>query len=423
MTSSWFFSTGWAQARMVINNNAYVVLNGGTSTTPVYVVLGNSNANALTTAGSGGNLISENEYNRLRWYVGTSSGDYRVPFTTSITHPQYNPVGSNIKVPYRLNITGAGTGSGFIDFSTYPTSNHLNTAYPSLVTNMLDAETGTLDASPWAIDRFWVINAQAYTARPSGVMDFGYSSAEKMGSNDVELQTGLMIAQRYNSPTNRWIVSGGADNGSNSVTGVTVPSSEFLKDWTLVIDINPLPVQLIYFNAQCDQNSVLLQWATASEQNAHYFIVEKSIDGWNWNMVQQIPCAGFSSITQHYSIRDYNPSNVVAYYRLKQVDFDGKQETFSLQSVPSCGELEPSVFLLQQGNGYYQLNIYTEEAQTVEFKLLDMSGKEATMTRSIDLVQGSNVFLFDDSQLAQAMYILQLHGKSVQFSDKLIIQK
>jgi hypothetical protein len=412
-----------AQARIVVNNNAYVVLSGGSSATPVYVVLDNPNANALTTAGAGGNWISENEYNRLRWRIGTSTGDYRVPFTTSIVHPLYHPAGSNHKIPYRLNVTSAGTGAGFVDFSTYPTTNHLNTTYPSLVTNMLDAETGTLDASAWAIDRFWVVSAQGYTLRPSGTMDFGYNPAEKMGSNDVELQTGIMVAQRYNNPTSRWIVSGGVDNAASSVTGVTVPASEFMKDWTLVVDINPLPVQLIYFNAQCDENAVLLQWATATEQNSNYFVVEKSTNGWEWNAIQQIAAAGISSTTQTYTVRDYNPSNSMAYYRLRQMDFDGQEELFTMQSVPACGDLQPSISLLQQGNGQYQLNIYTDEAQQVEFNLLDMSGKQATANRTIDLVQGGNVFLFDDSQLAQAMYILQLRGKSVQFSDKLIIQK
>jgi hypothetical protein len=244
-----------------------------------------------------------------------------------------------------------------------------------------------------------------------------------MGSNHAELQTGIMVAQRYNNPTSRWIVSGGADNATSSVAGVTVSASEFMKDWTLVVDINPLPVQLIYFNAQCDEDAVLLQWATATEQNSNYFIVEKSTNGWDWNAIQQIQAAGFSSTTQTYAVRDYNPSNSVAYYRLRQTDFDGQEETFTIQSLPACGDLQPSISLLQQGNGFYQLNISTKEAQTVEFQLLDMSGKQATMTRSIDLVQGSNVFLFDDSHLAQAMYILQLRGKSVQFSDKLIIQK
>jgi hypothetical protein len=411
-----------AQARMVINDNAYVVLNGGTAVTPVYVVADNANANALTTTGAGGNWVSENEYNRLRWRIGTATGDYRVPFTTSLVHPLYNPAGNNIKIPYRLSVTGAGAGAGFVDFSTYPTTSHLNTTYPVGVTNMLDAQTGTMDASPWAIDRFWIINAQGYTTRPSGSMDFGYAGAEKMGSNDVELQTGIMVAQRYN-PSNQWVIAGGSDNGSNAVSGVSVTSANFVKDWTLVVDINPLPVQLKYFSAQCDNNAVLLQWATASEQNSDFFVVEKSVDGWEWNSVQQVQAAGFSSTTQTYTVRDYNPNSELAYYRLRQVDFDGQQEVFSMQSVPACGDIQASVSLLQQGNGYYQMNIYSDEVQTVEFNLLDMSGKQAAVTRTIELVQGSNVFLFDDSQLAQAMYILQLRGKSIQFSDKLIIQK
>lgn len=55
-----------SQARIVLNDDVYVVLNGGDVTTPIYTVIDNANTNALATAGTGGNLVSENEYNKLR---------------------------------------------------------------------------------------------------------------------------------------------------------------------------------------------------------------------------------------------------------------------------------------------------------------------------------------------------------------------
>jgi len=41
-----------------------------------YIVVGNSATNAITTLGTGGNIISEGEFNRLKWNIGISSGIY-----------------------------------------------------------------------------------------------------------------------------------------------------------------------------------------------------------------------------------------------------------------------------------------------------------------------------------------------------------
>src|SRR5580704_17528349 len=88
-----------AQARLVMNNDAFLVINDS-----AYVVLENGSPNAITTLGSGGDIISEGEFNRIKWNIGTDTGTYIIPYSKAI----------RAKVPFTMDITSAGTGAGSI---------------------------------------------------------------------------------------------------------------------------------------------------------------------------------------------------------------------------------------------------------------------------------------------------------------------
>ena len=86
---------------------------------------------------------------------------------------------------------------------------------------------------------------------------------------------------------------------------------------------NPLPIQLVEFNAKTEQNYIKTYWKTLSEFNNDYFVVEKSIDLKEFYEIGKVKSAGFSSSPLYYELFDYNPFNGYQYYRLKQVDFNG----------------------------------------------------------------------------------------------------
>ncbi len=102
------------------------------------------------------------------------------------------------------------------------------------------------------------------------------------------------------------------------------------KFWTAPIrytrsDATPLPVQLTSFQAVLqNEYQAVLRWATASESNSDYFAVERSADGVGYYEVGRRPAAGASSLSRAYELRDPQPVAGLAYYRLRQVDKDGK---------------------------------------------------------------------------------------------------
>jgi hypothetical protein len=94
-----------------------------------------------------------------------------------------------------------------------------------------------------------------------------------------------------------------------------------------------LPISLLSFDATYIKNKVQLKWITETETNNHYFIVERSKDGHNFEFVQKVNGAGNSSSLLAYSIFDKNPYQGVNYYRLKQVDFNNTFKDSEIISV------------------------------------------------------------------------------------------
>ena len=72
-----------------------------------------------------------------------------------------------------------------------------------------------------------------------------------------------------------------------------------------------------------------LDWQTSQELNSDHFELFKSADGQDFTSVATIKSAGFSNLTKNYSYQDNSPNTgKYVYYRLKQVDVNGKY-TFS----------------------------------------------------------------------------------------------
>jgi hypothetical protein len=89
---------------------------------------------------------------------------------------------------------------------------------------------------------------------------------------------------------------------------------------------NPLPVTWLNFYAKANLTNVVLAWATASEKDNDYFDVERSLDGIEFTAIGRVYGAGNSLTQKAYSFTDDYPFTGTAYYRLKQVDFNGEYD-------------------------------------------------------------------------------------------------
>ncbi|MBS1661720.1 MAG: discoidin domain-containing protein [Bacteroidetes bacterium] len=116
-------------------------------------------------------------------------------------------------------------------------------------------------------------------------------------------------------------------------TGVGYSLQEFI-----ITSATTLPVKLTDFTAVANNNQrVQLAWTTAQEFNNSYFNIERSTDGTHYSTIGKVPGAGNSSNPIHYSWTDTFPSTGKNYYRLKQVDIDGRSEYSPIATATITG--------------------------------------------------------------------------------------
>ena len=94
-----------------------------------------------------------------------------------------------------------------------------------------------------------------------------------------------------------------------------------------------LPIELLEFDVYMVNTAVNVKWSTATESNCDYFMVERSIDGIDWEGIAQVNGSGNSSTIHFYNTVDLNAPYGYNYYRLKQVDYNGQYEIFPIKSV------------------------------------------------------------------------------------------
>jgi len=410
-----------SQARLVINNNAYVRMDGGTTVNPIYIVIENSNANSLTTLGTGGNLVSENEYNKLRWNIGTNSGTYVLPFTS-------NPATTNTKFPLSLQITVAGTGSGLIDFSSYETTTDMNIPWASMVTHMTDADNVPADNSLFVADRYWLMMNNTYTTKPDVNISFGYvDNITELGGTNTITEANL-VAQRWNNSSQAWegnfsntaIYYGSANIVTNQVVGVDIPPSEFHEAWVLVDRTSILPVELLSINGKCEDQKNSIKWSTASETNTLNYLIEKSFNGIDFFVIGNVSAAGNSSQVLEYNFIDPTSNLQLVYYRIKQMDSNGDFAYFPTISVSPCSELESNTNIYVDESNQINIDWMTETKGNLLAEVFSADGKLIAI-ESFVYTEGLNHHLMKVYP-ATGIYFIQLTTENQTYSQKIFIK-
>jgi hypothetical protein len=132
---------------------------------------------------------------------------------------------------------------------------------------------------------------------------------------------------------------------------------------------SPLPITLVDFTAvYVNEKNVRLNWSTANEVNSDYFVVERTKNGEDIEVIGKISAAGTTSSKHEYAFFDEYPLQGTSYYRLKQYNSDGSNESFKWAAIYLNPEADIIVFP-NPGNGILNLRltgIPEEEVISVE---------------------------------------------------------
>lgn len=203
----------------------------------------------------------------------------------------------------------------------------------------------------------------------------------------------------------------GATNTSNS--NIDRQKSLYFKNFLYPQNGGPLPVKYLSFDAVVNDKSVLLKWITAQELNNSHFEVERSFNNNDFKTLGLV-LDGFTNngSGKSYQYKDNSAElngKTIAYYRLKQIDIDGKatyskvlvvrmqaKVDVSMQVSPSPFVENLNVRFAATENGQAQVRIINSNGQT-------MLSKQSSIMKGYNNIQVDGL-----KGLAAGMYIAQL---------------
>lgn len=148
-------------------------------------------------------------------------------------------------------------------------------------------------------------------------------------------------------------------------------TNEAIFDNLIIAEVfnSPLPVELSTFSCTPVMKHVDLNWTTLSENKNDYFEIHRSSNGIDFNKIGEVKGVGNSTSEQNYEFTDNRPLGGISYYRLKQVDFDGKYEFSDIRSV----KFDASI---NAGKVYPNPAINKVKLEEIDdFVIYDVSGK------------------------------------------------
>ncbi|RZJ95223.1 MAG: T9SS type A sorting domain-containing protein [Hymenobacter sp.] len=207
------------------------------------------------------------------------------------------------------------------------------------------------------------------------------------------------------------------DTGNNIVTlnGTTsfaVPTTTF----TLGDKTNPLPVELVAFDAKRSGANTLVAWQTASEKNNAGFDVEVAVDGVKFRKLAFVASHSANSTTAAtYSYTDTEAGKSgVRYYRLRQVDLDGQYSYSPIRAVSFAGATGAAVASLSSypspftSSDQAALVLQAPTAGTAQLQLMDLMGR-TIVSRAVTTVAGiSEVAVPNARELAAGTYLVKV---------------
>lgn len=160
----------------------------------------------------------------------------------------------------------------------------------------------------------------------------------------------------------------------------------------------PLGVELTSLTSETKDRSTELYWSTASENNAHYFSVQRAGENGLFTEIGKVSCYGNSQVTQHYHYSDEAPLNGISYYRLRQFDYDGKSTYSQVISVQRNGNSEIVFY-----NNALQVLIFPEDLlERTSVEIISTSG---ALSRSIPIALRINTAPADN--LVAGIYFIR----------------
>ena len=203
----------------------------------------------------------------------------------------------------------------------------------------------------------------------------------------------------------------------------------FVDDGTAIISPNnepdngPLPVTMVSFTTTLlKYQKVKLDWSTSMEINCNKYIIERSFDGNIFDEKSSVAGAGTSTLFHSYSYTDdvSSVSNSTIYYRIEQVDLDGKKSYSKVLSINLKNDKKEITVSPNPFSTYMNINMEWDKNEMIIAKIFNAEGSEV-ISKNIQMSKGFNYISVDElSKLPSGNYFIQFISGKERFTKKIV---
>jgi hypothetical protein len=270
----------------------------------------------------------------------------------------------------------------------------------------------------------WTPNSSALSVK---LVDFGANNVYDGGGDDKASQIVLDANptpfqwNSYNIPLSAFATTGLDTRGHLSQLLFVGSTTTIFVENVYFSTVTTLPVNLAEFTATKMGSVAQLSWKTLSEINNKGFAVERSADGITWNQLQFVNASTSGSNGASYSATDNSPLNGVNYYRLKQVDNDGKIAYSNTASV-NFASTDVVGFSFYPNPAKSQINValQTVQSSNASLSIVNVDGK-TVKTIALTSQQSNSNIQISVSDIAKGNYFLVLKDGSTVKSSKVLV--
>jgi hypothetical protein len=209
------------------------------------------------------------------------------------------------------------------------------------------------------------------------------------------------------------------DDGSQA-TPITLPVTSMTEcnysNNMISFNVNcfsALGVDWHYFEAMKDGRQAQLDWATSLEQNVDFFLVERSLDAINFEVIGAVEAIGNSFSINEYEFHDVAPNKGLNYYRIVSVDHNGNAGKSDWRAL----DFDQEGYLLFPNPATDMLKMYNPFTRS-EVHVKDMYGR---VVKQMSLNQGLNEW--DVSALSAGVYFIEIRNMEGKVIDSLKFSK
>ncbi|MEM7299376.1 MAG: T9SS type A sorting domain-containing protein, partial [Bacteroidota bacterium] len=261
---------------------------------------------------------------------------------------------------------------------------------------------------------YWEIQRGSGSGNVTAQLFYKETTSTSTPDNDMIADGGhLRLIQHDGSST--WQNLGLAANNSDmanlsSITG-TISSFIGTNDYSTIGSMTAttvLPVELTTFTVSENDGNALLEWSTATELNNEKFEIGHSIDGISFDNIGTAEGSGTTNDPKSYRFQHQTPSAGHNYYRLKQVDYDGKYE-YSHVIQLEVDQLSSSLRLFHNPLVNHLLRFSYESSTVPLIQITNLSGEQVYFQKPPAV---ETMYELDLRKLATGIYLLKVNEET-----------